>query len=75
MHAISKDFFSKYGEALVLGVGIEFRTRKSYRKIAGTVAELTAASENCVRLRLRVNQALRYAQRKWGLWAGLTLSS
>ncbi|KAI9448811.1 hypothetical protein BJY52DRAFT_1228141 [Lactarius psammicola] len=38
------------------GVGIELRTRKR----SGTVTELTAAGENCVRLGLRVNQALRH---------------
>lgn len=60
MHAISKNFFGRCSEAPVSGVGIELRTRKSYRKFAGTVAELTAAGEHCVRLRLRVNQALRH---------------
>ncbi len=53
-------------EAPVSGVGIELRARKSYRKFAGTLVQLTKIGEGGVKLRLRVNQALRYVRSKCG---------
>ena len=47
-------------EVPVSGIGIELRARKCYRKFAGTLVELARVGEG-VKLRLRVNQSLRYA--------------
>jgi len=61
LHGFSRGLSGKNEDrAPVSGVGIELRGRKSYRKFAGTLVELTrVGDENAVRLRLRVNQALR----------------
>ncbi|KAI9509475.1 hypothetical protein F5148DRAFT_1282975 [Russula earlei] len=57
---LSKNLSAKNGDlSFVSGVGIELRARKSYRKFAGTLVELTRMGEDAVKLRLRVNQALR----------------
>jgi hypothetical protein len=61
LHGFSGDLGNENdGEAPVSGVGIELGVRKSYRKFAGTLVQLTKIGEGGVKLRLRVNQALRY---------------
>ena len=73
LHGFSGDLGNENGgEAPVSGVGIELGVRKSYRKFAGTLVQLTKIGEGGVKLRLRVNQALRYVWGKRGFAAKLT---
>jgi hypothetical protein len=53
-------------EVSVSGIGIDLKARKCYRNFVGTLVELSRVGEG-VKLRLRVNQSLRYARGKHGL--------
>ncbi|KAI0288290.1 hypothetical protein B0F90DRAFT_1803710 [Multifurca ochricompacta] len=60
LRGLSPDLLIKRdGETPVSGIGIELGSRKSYRKFAGALVELTRVGEGVVKLRLRVNQAFR----------------
>lgn len=72
LHGFSGDLNSENGEAPVSGIGIELGVRKSYRKFAGTLVQLTKIGEGGAKLRLRVNQALRYVWVKRGFAVKLT---
>lgn len=73
LYNLNRDLSSKdEGRMPVSGLGIELTARKSYRKFAGTLVELTRVGQAGVKLRLRVNQALRYVRRKRGLVVELT---
>lgn len=63
------------GAEPVSGIGIELRARKSYRKFAGTLVELTRVGEAGMKLRLKVNQTLRYGRIMRGPALPLTTSS
>jgi hypothetical protein len=76
LYHFNRDLSSKNeGRTPVSGVGIELGARKSYRKFAGTLVELTRVGQTGVKLRLRVNQAFRYVRSKRGLEVELTISS
>lgn len=75
LYNFHRDLSSKSdGKTPVSGVGIELRARKSYRKFAGALVELTRVGQMGVKLRLRVNQALRYVRSKRGFPVKLIIS-